>query len=208
MKDKFDSKSILYSDTLIPDIFLSEYLPLLSPQAVKVYTYCCFLEKTERTVDIIKLSRRLDVEETALTSALEELTKKHLLSVSDKDIFVNDIKGIEIDRLYKERTSLKPDDLGEKASVISAINDQFFDGNMPIYMYGCIEQWFKKYRFEDPVMVMLFSVSNEKGALTRNYIEAVAKDWFENGVKTVFDVEALFEERDKMKDMHTRIKKL
>ena len=54
---------------------------------------------------------------------------------------------------------------------------------MPIYMYGCIEQWFKKYRFEDPVMVMLFSVSNEKGALTRNYIEAVAKDWFENGVK-------------------------
>ena len=104
----------MYSDTLIPDIFLSEYLPLLSPQAVKVYTYCCFLEKTERTVDIIKLSRRLDVEETALTSALEELTKKHLLSVSDKDIFVNDIKGIEIDRLYKERTSLKPDDLGEK----------------------------------------------------------------------------------------------
>jgi DnaD/phage-associated family protein len=207
MKDKFDSKSILYSDTLIPDIFLSEYLPLLSPQAVKVYTYCCFLEKTERTVDIIKLSRRLDVEETALTSALEELTKKHLLSVSEKDIFVNDIKGIEIDRLYKERTSLKPDDLGEKASVISAINDQFFDGNMPIYMYGCIEQWFKKYRFEDPVMVMLFSVSNEKGALTRNYIEAVAKDWFENGVKTVFDVEALFEERDKMKDMHTRIQK-
>ena len=207
MKDKFDSKSILYSDTMIPDIFLSEYLPLLSPQAVKVYTYCCFLEKTERTVDIIKLSRRLDVEETALLSALAELTKKHLLSVSYKDIFVNDIKGIEIDRLYKERTSLKPEDLGEKASVISAINDQFFDGNMPIYMYGCIEQWFKKYRFEDPVMVMLFSVSNEKGALTRNYIEAVAKDWFENGVKTVFDVEALFEERDKMKDMHTRIQK-
>lgn len=207
MKDKFDSKSILYSDTLIPDIFLSEYLPLLSPQAVKVYSFCCFLEKTERIIDIFKIVRRLDIEETELATVLDELAKKHLISVSGRDIFVNDIKGIEIDRLYRERTSIKPDDMGEKESVISAINDQFFDGNMPIYMYGCIEQWFKKYRFEDPVMVMLFSISNEKGALTRNYIETVAKDWFENGVKTVFDLEALFNERDKMKDVHNKILK-
>jgi DnaD/phage-associated family protein len=207
MKDKFDSKSILYSDTLIPDIFLSEYLPLLSPQAVKVYSFCCFLEKTERIIDIFKIVRRLDIEETELATVLDELAKKHLISISGRDIFVNDIKGIEIDRLYRERTSIKPDDMGEKESVISAINDQFFDGNMPIYMYGCIEQWFKKYRFEDPVMVMLFSISNEKGALTRNYIETVAKDWFENGVKTVFDLEALFNERDKMKDVHNKILK-
>ena len=207
MKDKFDSKSILYSDTLIPDIFLSEYLPLLSPQAVKIYSFCCFLEKTERIIDIFKIVRRLDIEETELATVLDELAKKHLISISGRDIFVNDIKGIEIDRLYRERTSIKPDDMGEKESVISAINDQFFDGNMPIYMYGCIEQWFKKYRFEDPVMVMLFSISNEKGALTRNYIETVAKDWFENGVKTVFDLEALFNERDKMKDVHNKILK-
>ena len=207
MKDKFDSKSILYSDTLIPDIFLSEYLPLLSPQAVKIYSFCCFLEKTERSIDIFKVVRRLDIEETELATVLDELAKKHLISISGRDIFVNDIKGIEIDRLYRERTSIKPDDMGEKESVISAINDQFFDGNMPIYMYGCIEQWFKKYRFEDPVMVMLFSISNEKGALTRNYIETVAKDWFENGVKTVFDLEALFNERDKMKDVHNKILK-
>lgn len=207
MKDKFDSKSILYSDTLIPDIFLSEYLPLLSPQAVKIYSFCCFLEKTERIIDIFKIVRRLDIEETELATVLDELAKKHLISISGRDIFINDIKGIEIDRLYKERTSIKPDDMGEKESVISAINDQFFDGNMPIYMYGCIEQWFKKYRFEDPVMVMLFSISNEKGALTRNYIETVAKDWFENGVKTVFDLEALFNERDKMKDVHNKILK-
>lgn len=207
MKDKFDSKSILYSDTLIPDIFLSEYLPLLSPQAVKIYSFCCFLEKTERSIDIFKVVRRLDIEEIELAAVLDELAKKHLISISGRDIFINDIKGIEIDRLYKERTSIKPDDMGEKESVISAINDQFFDGNMPIYMYGCIEQWFKKYRFEDPVMVMLFSISNEKGALTRNYIETVAKDWFENGVKTVFDLEALFNERDKMKDVHNKILK-
>ena len=207
MKDKFDSKSILYSDTLIPDIFISEYLPLLSPQAVKVYAFCCFLEKTERSMDIFKIVRRLDIQEAELYPVLEELTKKHLISISDREIFINDIKGMEIDRLYKERTSIKQEDFGEKESVISAINDQFFDGNMPIYMYGCIEQWFKKYRFEDPVMVMLFSISNEKGALTRNYIETVAKDWFENGVKTVFDLEALFNERDKMKDVQSKILK-
>jgi DnaD/phage-associated family protein len=207
MKEKFDSKSILYSDTLIPDIFISEYLPVLSCEAVKVYTFCCFLDKTERSLDIFKIVRRLDIEENVLVSVLDELTKKHLLTLSGRDIFLNDIKGIEIDRLYKERTSIKPEDLGEKESVISAINNQFFDGNMPIYMYGCIEQWFKKYRFEDPVMMMLFSISNEKGALTQNYIEAVAKDWFENGVKTVFDLEALFTEREKMRDVQSKIQK-
>jgi hypothetical protein len=103
MKDKFDSKSILYSDTLIPDIFLSEYLPLLSPQAVKIYSFCCFLEKTERSIDIFKVVRRLDIEEIELATVLDELAKKHLISISGRDIFINDIKGIEIDRLYKER---------------------------------------------------------------------------------------------------------
>lgn len=207
MKDKNDNRSILYSDTLVPDIFLSEYLPMLTAEAVKVYVFCCFLSDTERNLNVLKLVKRLDIEETVLLTVLEELTKKHLLSLSGRDIFLNDIKGMEIDRLYKERTSLRSEDFGEKESVISAINDQYFDGNMPIYMYGCIEQWFKKYRFEDPVMVMLFQISNERGALTRNYIETVAKDWFENGVKTVFDLEELFDEREKMRDVHNKINK-
>jgi len=34
-------KSILYSDTLVPDIFITEYMPLLSSDSVKV-TYTAF----------------------------------------------------------------------------------------------------------------------------------------------------------------------
>jgi len=35
-------KSILYSDTLVPDIFITEYMPLLSSDSVKVYLYSLF----------------------------------------------------------------------------------------------------------------------------------------------------------------------
>jgi len=38
-------KSILYSDTLVPDIFITEYMPSMSSDYVKVYLYCLFLSK-------------------------------------------------------------------------------------------------------------------------------------------------------------------
>jgi DnaD/phage-associated family protein len=207
MSDSYDNKSILYSDTLIPDIFIYEYLPELTGDAVKTYIYCCFIGKTDSRIDIFKLTKKLGVEETVLRIALDELVKKQLISLVGNEIYVSDIKGMEIDKLYKERTSLKIEDFGEKASIIVAINDTFFDGAMPIYMYGCIEQCFKKYGFEDAVMMQLFTVCKDKGSLSRNYIEAVAKDWAENNVKTDFDVQALFDARKKTMESQTKIYK-
>lgn len=208
MKKRFDPKAILYTDTLTPDLFLSEYLPLLTSDAVKIYMYSMFLWKTEGEVTILKLENRLSFSKEKILSALEELSQKEIITLVGQDILLNDIKRIELDRLYKEKTSLDKQYIGEKEAVISAINNQFFDGNMPIYMYANIETWFQKYKFEDAVMMMLFTVCKENGVLTNSYIETVAKDWFENGVKTEFDLVEMFDRREKMKDSYSKIQKM
>ena len=41
-------KDILLSDTLVPDIFLSDVMPRLPSDAVKVYLYCIFLSKYKK----------------------------------------------------------------------------------------------------------------------------------------------------------------
>ena len=38
-------KDILFSDTLVPDIFIGDIMPTLPSDAVKVYLYCVFLSK-------------------------------------------------------------------------------------------------------------------------------------------------------------------
>jgi len=41
-------KSILYSDTLVPDIFITEYMPLLSSDSVKVLLIQPFFKQTQQ----------------------------------------------------------------------------------------------------------------------------------------------------------------
>ena len=56
----FDSyKSILYSDTLVPDIFITEYMPLMDSNSVKVYLYCLFLSKHNKKLPQKNLPKTL-----------------------------------------------------------------------------------------------------------------------------------------------------
>ena len=55
--------------------------------------------------------------------------------------------------------------------------------------YGDIELWFKKYGFDEQVMVALFDYCFNKSALHRNDIQAVADAWCKNKIKTYADLE-------------------
>ena len=59
MKLTQSDQPLLFSETVIPDIFFAEYLPQMPASAAKVYLYIIFLSKYNKDVKLNDLSKNL-----------------------------------------------------------------------------------------------------------------------------------------------------
>ena len=67
-----------------------------------------------------------------------------------------------------------------------------------IYITSIREKYFKKYSFDEDVMIALFRYCYDKQALHNNYIIAVAEGWASNNIKTMNDLEKYYMEFDQL----------
>ena len=85
-----------------------------------------------------------------------------LITKKNTGYIVNSIQEIELHKLYKPRTALsaeqlqKSADSQKRAKAIEYINNKYFSGLMPTSWYPEIELWFKKFNFDEEVMIALF----------------------------------------------------
>jgi DnaD/phage-associated family protein len=207
-------RSLLYSDTLVPDIFISEYMPSLEPEYVKVYLYCLFLSKYNKNASILALSRKLSLKEERIRDALSYMESIGLIKRKDEYIEIIDLKEKEIKRLYRPKTTSTPDeaDLSSKRSrdrneIITAINNSFFQGLMSPSWYTDIDAWFDRYSFEEDVMYALFQHCYDHNGLSKNYISKVAENWKSKNIKDSFDLDRYFMEYQKVNDIRIKILK-
>ena len=73
--------------------------------------------------------------------------------------------------------------------------------------YSDIDLWFKKYGFDEEVMIALFGYCFNRSALHRNYIQTVAESWFKNNIKTFNDLDLYYEKQEKLKSLAKTIAK-
>ena len=73
--------------------------------------------------------------------------------------------------------------------------------------YSDIDLWFKKYSFDEEVMIALFRYCYNRSALHRNYIQTVAESWFKNNIKTFNDLDKYYEKQEKIKNLEKTISK-
>ncbi|MCL2164166.1 MAG: DnaD domain protein [Oscillospiraceae bacterium] len=209
-----DFKSLLYSDTLIPDIFISEYMPALKGEYVKLYIYCVFLAKHLKTPPVSDLARTLDMPVEKVRAGLVFLDNQGLLTWSDDGVVLKDLKEKEIDRLYRLKTISTPEEASESSRVneerrqaITAINNMFFSGVMSPSWYLDIDTWFDKYRFDEDVMLMLFKHCEKNNGLARQYVAKVAENWNKKGIHNSYDVEDYLQEYERFKDIREKIRR-
>ena len=146
-----------------------------------------------------------------------------LLNIEDQNVLIrkntgfvfNNLQEIELNHLYKPRVALSAEQIQKsaesqkRAKTLEYINNKFFSGLMPTTWYPDIELWFKKYAFDDEVMIALFEYCFDKSALHRNYIQVVADAWSKNSIKTYNDLELYYEKQEKVnKVANMIIKKL
>lgn len=205
--------SSLFSNTLIPDIFFSEYLSEASGDFIKVYLYMLFLSKYDKDIKINDLSKKLVLPVKTIQEAVKYWEDKCLITKKNTGYIVNSIQEIELHKLYKPKTALSAEQLQKsaenqkRAKAIDFINNKYFSGLMPTTWYPEIELWFKKYGFDEEVMIALFGYCFDMSALHKNYVQAVAEAWNKNNIKTFNDLDVYYEKQEKLKIIAKTISK-
>jgi len=211
----FDANlSILYSDTQVPDVFITEYLPSLDGDFVKVYIYCVFLGKRGKQASATDIARKLEMDPARVKDALSCLEGLGVITRNNIGLTLSDLKEKEIKKLYRLKTTSTPEEAGLSAErnkkrnkCISSINNAFFQGVMSPSWYTDIDAWFDKYQFEEDVMYALFKNCFDRGAMSRPYISKVADNWCSKNIRNSFDLDKYSMEAQMLKDISGKIRK-
>ena len=206
------NNKLLFSDTLLPDIFISEYLPALEGLAVKVYVYFALIAKNNIEISDEDLARRLGSDTDAVRAALTELASYGLIDINEKGFNITDIKSREMEKIYRLKTAQNPSeiidnkDFTERNKMVSDINKTFFSGIMSPSWYSEIDDWFDTYHFDAQVIYALFNECTRRGKLnSKAYISKVARNWAEIGIKSYDDLNKYFMSYDKVEKLSRKI---
>ncbi len=175
MKLEQNDLSMIFSTTEISDVFFTEYLSQANGDYIKVYLYILFLSKYGKDVKLNDLSKKLALPLKTIQDALKYWEDNEVIIKKSTGYIVNNLQEIELNKLYKPRLSSKIDiekssQNQYRAKAIEDINTSFFQGIMSPSWYNDIDLWFKKYGFDEQVMIALFRYCFERSALHRNYI--------------------------------------
>ncbi len=199
-----ESRKLLLSDTLVPDIFITEFLPDLSGLAVKLYIYILLACRSKRNVSEQDLARRLGVDEDGIRAAMLELATRDLIMIRDRGLEILDIKAAEIEKSYRPKTASLPTEVaaaqakyGVREKLLADIAKTFFQGLMSPSWYGEIDSWFDRYHFDPEVIYALFQECARRNKLdSKAYIGKVADNWSSRGIVSYSDLNAYFVAHD------------
>lgn len=213
MKLEQTDMPLLFSNTNIPDIFFTEYLSQSNGDYIKVYLFMVFLSKYNKDIKINDLSKKLSLSFNVIQDAVKYWEDLGVITKKNTGFIINNLQELELHKLYKPKVSLSSADIEKnsqnqsRARAIENINASFFQGMMSPSWYSDIDLWFKKYLFDEQVMIALFRYCFEKSALHRNYVQVVADAWFKNNIKTFNDLDDYFQRQEKLNKIKKQVAK-
>lgn len=211
MKLEQNDKSMLFSNTEIPDVFFTEYLSSANGDYIKVYLYILFLSKYDKDIKINDLSKKLALPLRTIQEAFKYWEEAGVLIKKHTGYILVNLQEVELLKLYSPKLTSSPEDIKKnaknqyRAKAIENINNQFFQGIMSPSWYSDIDMWFKKYNFDEQVMLALFNYCFDHSALHRNYIQVVADSWYKNNIRSFSDLDKYYEKQEKISSVKKSI---
>ena len=204
MKLEQNEKPLLFSETTIPDIFFSEHLSELPGDYLKIYMYLIFLSKYGKDVKLNDLSKKLNIPLKSINDGLKFLEEHNLITKKTSGYIIVDLQELTLHNLYTPNLTMSKEKVEQtaknksKAKAIEHINNMYFQGIMGPSWYNDIDLWFRKYNFDEQVMIALFDYCYKRSALHRNYVQTVAEAWSANKVKTWNDLDQYYENQESL----------
>ena len=202
MKLEQNDKALLFSETQIPDIFFAEHLSELPGDYLKIYMYMIFLSKYSKDIKLNDLSKKLNVPLKQVNDGIKFLEEHSLITKKTTGYVINDLQEQTLHNLYSPNLTLSKEKIEQneknsaRAKVIEHINNRYFQGIMGPSWYNDIDLWFKKYNFDEQVMITLFDYCYNRSAMHKNYVQTVAEAWATNKIQTYSDLEKYSEKQE------------
>ena len=213
MKLEQKDKPLLFSETSLPDIFFAEYLSELPGEYLKIYLYMIFLSKYGKDIKLNDMSKKLNIPLKIINDGLKFLEEHKLILKKTTGYIIINLQESTLHNLYTPNLTMSKDKVKEtannksKAKAIEHINNMYFQGIMGPSWYNDIDLWFKKYGFDEQVMIALFDYCYKRSALHRNYVQTVAEAWYTNKVKTWNDLDAYYTKQEQLNKIKKSISK-
>ncbi len=213
MKLEQKEKALLFSETMIPDIFFAEHLSQIPGDFLKIYMYMIFLSKYGKDIKINDFSKKLNLPIKTITDGVKFLEKQELIVKKNSGFVIVDLQESTLNKLYKpnltpsKETIEKTSKNKQRAKAIDHINNMYFQGIMGPSWYNDIDLWFSKYNFDDQVMIALFDYCYNRSALHKNYVQTVAEAWGSSKIHTWTDLDVYYQKREKLNSIKRDIAK-
>lgn len=213
MRFETQTNDLKLGDTLLPDVFILDYMQLMQQDDLKVYIYLLFLSKKNIDIEAKDISKRLNISEQTLSFSLDRLQTDGLLVKTEHGFNILDLKEKSINNSYipkiePKKTKVQTEEEQKRIAAATAINESFFQGIMSLSWYTDIGQIFEKYMFSEEVMIALFHYCQERKALNRKYVYAVAETWYKGGVRTFEQLEEYLDKTEKIHKVEQKISKV
>ena len=213
MKLEQNDKQLLFSNTQIPDIFFTDYLSEIPGDYLKIYLYLVFLSKYKKDIKVNDLSKKLSLPVKTISDGLKFLEDNKLLLKRTTGFIVVDLQEVTLNNLYKPNLTQSKETIENtaknksRAKAVEHINNTYFQGIMGPSWYNDIDLWFKKYNFDEQVMITLFDYCYNRSALHKNYVQAVAENWGANKIHTWSDLDSYDQKQERLRKIKNTIAK-
>lgn len=193
---------LLFSETIIPDIFFAEYLSQMPSTSVKVYLYIIFLSKYEKDAKLNDLSKNLALPLKDINDAFTYLEENGFIIRKENGFIISNLQEQTLNKLYKPNLTMSPEKVADiaqnkaRAKIIEHINNTYFSGIMGPSWYNNIDIWLTKYNFDDQVLISLFDYCFRRSALNMKYVQTVAEAWGSNKIQTWEDLDSYYQKQD------------
>ena len=127
---------LLFSETIVPDIFFAEYLSQMPANSVKVYLYMIFLSKYKKDIKLNDLSKKLALPLKDINDAISYLDTNGLILKKENGYIVTNLQETTLHKLYTPNLTASPEKIANvaknkaRAKVIEHINNAYFQGIM------------------------------------------------------------------------------
>ena len=175
------------SFTSVENKFITKYLPVLEPLAVKVYMYSLYLyQNGQSAFTLFDLAESLHISEEQAKGYFEYLEEFELVSILSLAPF--EVKILDAENVYGTPKKFKPEKYSDfTKSVQSVIKGRMISANEFREYFILLEE----YGFEQNALIMIVNYCvNLKGDDIRfAYIKKVAKSFADEGVTTAKKVD-------------------
>ena len=183
VSDEIAAKAFTY----IENKFITKYLPVLDPVAVKVYLYSLYMYQSGRTdCTLDELAAKLNITEDETRSYFEYLEEFELVYVVSLSPF--EVKILDAENVSGTPKKFKPEKYADFTKAVqSIIKGRMISTNEFREYFLMLEE----YGFEQNALIMIIAYCvNLKGDNIRlQYIKKVAKSFAEDGITSAKNVD-------------------